>query len=46
MFTALKAMEFEKTSAGLGAAAENGEAEVVLLGRVRLLRWIYLKDQE
>ena len=37
MFTALKAMEFEKTSAGLGAAAENGEAEVVLLGRVRLL---------
>ena len=37
MFTALKAMAFEKTSAGLGAAAENGEAEVVLLGRVRLL---------
>ena len=37
MFTALIATAFGKISAGLGAAAENGDAEVVLLGSVRLL---------
>ena len=37
MFTALKTACFLITSLGLGAPAENGEAEVVLLGRVRLL---------
>ena len=31
MFTALNSNAFGKTSAGLGAAAEGGEAEVVLL---------------